>query len=336
MKIYSFFLVLITVLSLSVKAQISGNALHFDGVNDYVDMGNAATFNVGNAVTYEAWINPDTTLNGFIIAKWVAFQEDIQLGFTGDKIFFYLHNVFGGVQLFSSPLVPLHQYTHIAATYDASSGIAKLYINGVFDTSKSVFSGVSNSTGNLYFGFNPVRGDFIAPFKGIIDEVRIWNIARTESEIQSTMNQSLNGNEEGLIAYWKFDEGTGTITFDATSNQNHGTINGATWFPGTTSADNEKNFTQPDQFSLQQNYPNPFNRSTTIKYSIPTSEFVSLKVFDVLGNEVATLVNEEKPAGVYEVEFRSSVGNVQLASGIYFYRLTSGSFVETKKMQLLK
>jgi hypothetical protein len=340
MKIYSFFLILTTVLSLSVKAQISGNALQFDGVNDYVDMGNGATFNVGNAVTYEAWINPDTTLSGFIIAKWVAFAEDIQVGFSGNKIFFYLHDVFSGIQLYSSPLVPLHQYTHIAATYDASVGIAKIYINGVFDASKSVGSSVSNSTGNLYFGFNPVRGDFIAPFKGIIDEVRIWNIARTESEIQSTMNQSLNGNETSLIGYWKFDEGTGATTSDATSNHNNGTISGATWVPGPTPVENENNFTQPDQFSLQQNYPNPFNPSTKIKYTIPSviasetkqSQMVSLKVYDVLGNEIATLVNEEKPAGSYEVEF-SAEG---LTSGIYFYKLQAGTFVETKKMILIK
>jgi hypothetical protein len=90
--------------------------------------------------------------------------------------------------------------------------------------------------------------------------------------------------------------------------------------------------TQPEQFSLNQNYPNPFNPSTTISYSIPTSEFVTLKVFDVLGNEVATFANEEKTSGSYEVEFDAS----GLASGIYFYQLKAGSFVETKRMVLLK
>lgn len=88
----------------------------------------------------------------------------------------------------------------------------------------------------------------------------------------------------------------------------------------------------PNTFTLEQNYPNPFNPSTTIRYSIPTSEFVSLKVYDVLGNEVATLVNEEKSAGSYEVEFNASL----LSSGIYFYKLQVGNFVETKKMILMK
>ncbi len=92
------------------------------------------------------------------------------------------------------------------------------------------------------------------------------------------------------------------------------------------------NILSPGKFILQQNYPNPFNPSTTIKYSIPTSEFVTLKVYDALGKEVATLVNEEKPAGSYEVEFNAA----ELSSGIYFCKLQSGSFVETKKMILLK
>jgi hypothetical protein len=94
----------------------------------------------------------------------------------------------------------------------------------------------------------------------------------------------------------------------------------------------------PEQFTLEQNYPNPFNPSTTIKYSIPTSEFVTLKVFDVLGNEVATLVNEEKPAGSYEVEFSAVVTSrdLSLSSGIYFYTLQAGSFVQTKKLILIK
>ena len=93
----------------------------------------------------------------------------------------------------------------------------------------------------------------------------------------------------------------------------------------------------PEQFTLEQNFPNPFNPSTTIKYSIPASEFVTLKVYDVLGSEVATLVNEEKPAGSYEVEFDSHSGEGRnLTSGVYFYKIQAGNFVETKKMILMK
>ncbi|RKY93654.1 MAG: hypothetical protein DRQ01_04250 [Ignavibacteriae bacterium] len=85
-------------------------------------------------------------------------------------------------------------------------------------------------------------------------------------------------------------------------------------------------------YKLFDNYPNPFNPKTSIQYAVGSWQFVTLKVYDVLGNEVATLVNEEKLAGEYEVEF-SAKG---LPSGIYFYQLRAGNFVETKKMILLK
>jgi hypothetical protein len=89
---------------------------------------------------------------------------------------------------------------------------------------------------------------------------------------------------------------------------------------------------QPKEFSLYQNYPNPFNPSTKILYSVAKLSNVSIKVFDILGNEIATLVNEEIPAGIYEAEFDAT----QLTSGIYFYKLQAGPFIETKKMILLK
>ncbi len=88
----------------------------------------------------------------------------------------------------------------------------------------------------------------------------------------------------------------------------------------------------PAEYSLEQNYPNPFNPSTTINYSIKENGLVTLKVFDILGNEVKTIINAEQEAGVYRIEFNAS----SLASGIYFYTLTAGDFVSTKKMVLLK
>jgi hypothetical protein len=87
-----------------------------------------------------------------------------------------------------------------------------------------------------------------------------------------------------------------------------------------------------ENFYLAQNYPNPFNPSTKINYSIPKSGDVSLKVYDILGINVASLVNEFKEAGINSVEFNAS----SLPSGTYFYQLKAGDFVETKKMILLK
>ncbi|MCW8804364.1 MAG: T9SS type A sorting domain-containing protein, partial [Ignavibacteriaceae bacterium] len=108
---------------------------------------------------------------------------------------------------------------------------------------------------------------------------------------------------------------------------------------GLTDISDNKN-ELPSAFNLSQNYPNPFNPSTKINYTVPSVTLrqaqsdikVSLKVYDLLGNEIVTLVNEEKPAGEYEVEFKA----FGLSSGIYFYKLQAGGYLETRKMVLLK
>ncbi len=94
----------------------------------------------------------------------------------------------------------------------------------------------------------------------------------------------------------------------------------------------DEELTEAYSYSLSQNYPNPFNPSTNIKFQISEIGFVSLKVYDILGNEIATLVSKEKPAGSYEVEFNVT----NLPSGVYFYRLIAGSYIQTKKMLMLK
>ena len=103
-----------------------------------------------------------------------------------------------------------------------------------------------------------------------------------------------------------------------------------------TSVGNE-NARLPESYLLEQNYPNPFNPSTVINYQLPVYGRVELKIFDVLGREVSTLVNEEKSPGKYQVQWNgtNSFGNF-VSSGIYFYRLTSGKFTEIKKMVLIK
>jgi hypothetical protein len=98
----------------------------------------------------------------------------------------------------------------------------------------------------------------------------------------------------------------------------------------------EELINSPNGFVLKQNYPNPFNPSTSIQYALKNSQFVTLKVYDALGTEVATLVNEEKGSGVYQVEFNPASSISKPASSIYFYRLQAGNYSETKKMILMK
>lgn len=164
----------------------------------------------------------------------------------------------------------------------------------------------------------------------------------------------------GDTVEWQWIEGTHTTTSDSTSGQNvwdapldvahqvfrfvitapgvhhyHCTPHQSLGMVGTITAtisDVEDENNPPDMFQLSQNYPNPFNPSTRIQYSVNSTKNVTLKVYNLLGIEIATLVNEEKSAGEYNVEFNGS----NLPSGIYFYEMKAGSLTQTRKMILLR
>ncbi|MDQ7816896.1 MAG: two-component regulator propeller domain-containing protein [Melioribacteraceae bacterium] len=125
------------------------------------------------------------------------------------------------------------------------------------------------------------------------------------------------------------------ITFDSKGNTWIGTMGGGIAVyneSGIVSVPNVKTLNLPADFKLYQNYPNPFNPSTTISFSLPWSQFITLKIYDILGIEISTLVNEEKQPGNYKIKFDGS----NLSSGIYYYQISAGQFVETKKFVLLK
>jgi len=128
---------------------------------------------------------------------------------------------------------------------------------------------------------------------------------------------------------------TGTIGQPAigiSSTQSNTLISGF-WYEVLTSTNAEKeNDFLPGKFQLEQNYPNPFNPSTIIRYGLPKTTNVKLEVFDITGQIIEKLVDEEQPAGYYEINFNAQ----QLASGMYFYRIQAGSFNQVKKMILIK
>ena len=242
--------------------------------------------------------------------------------------------------------VQLNSWHHVATTYDGNA--MKIFIDGdLAAQSNAVFTIGNASNSNLLIGESPGFPGRV--FNGKIDEVRIWNVARTQSQIQSTMNTILSSEyysspDSGLAGYWRLDEGTGQTAEDLSFFSNTATLGTSanpdasdpTWVEANilivNVEDEINNNSIPTSFNLSQNYPNPFNPSTRINYSVPYNSLIKIKLFDILGNEVATLVNEEKPAGNYELLFIAT----KLSSGIYFYQLKAGDFVETKKMILMK
>jgi hypothetical protein len=154
-----------------------------------------------------------------------------------------------------------------------------------------------------------------------------WVMSIDRSSPDITVRHTLAMNVGMIYKYIYESFGWGT---EEISNLVYAKINGNEFGELVVSQDDFRN--ELTGFNLHQNHPNPFNPTTTIKYQIPELSFVTLKVYDVLGNEIALLVNGEKPAGKYEIEFDAS----RLPSGVYFYTLKTAEFVYSKKMILIK
>jgi hypothetical protein len=220
--------------------------------------------------------------------------------------------------------------------------------NGEYDDWIELYNNTANvlSLDNLYMSdtySNLMKWEFpggttIAPNSYLI----VW---ADEDLTQSGLHASFRLSASGENVILSYDNGIKIeeITFGAqTTDMGYARIpNGAGAFviqPPTFNLDNETALdvddesVLPKEFTLYQNYPNPFNPTTTISFQLPITSQVTLKIYDVLGNEVAILVNENKPAGSYEVMFDAT----RLSSGMYFYRIDIKNFSQVRKMILLK
>ena len=161
-----------------------------------------------------------------------------------------------------------------------------------------------------------------------------WNVLVT---LGYTELKSCNTPPCGLCVDWKFQRfvlpvGTNRIQFNGISGWGYDLIIDTICVKTTLIGIKKINSDIPKEFALYQNYPNPFNPSTTISYEIPKPAFVKVAIYDILGNEVALIVNEKQQPGKYDVTWDAS----NYASGVFFYKLTSGDFIQIKKMVVLK
>lgn len=266
---------------------ISSTALEFDGSSSYVAFKNSEIFDVTKQITIAAWVKQFDAGNGQH-NPWIT---------KGDHVFALKHHesnnyeffVYSndGWQVVRTPVLAGHNnsWHHFAGTFDGS--VLNFYLDGVKKSSTN-FSGEINfrPNDNLNFGRNSENTDRF--FNGVIDEVKIFNIALDEQQVQDIYNEN------------------------ATSIS-------------------ERETEIPLKVELFNNYPNPFNPTTKINYSIPEYGYVSLRVFNLVGEDVSTLVAGMQRAGYYTATFDAS----NLASGIYIYRIQAGTFSQSKKMVLL-
>lgn len=295
---------------ISVDLSTDGNTLIVGGHQDNADAGAAWIYiRNGNSWQYQ------TKLTGIGAIGNARFGRSVSISADGNTA------IIGGYE------------------DNASAGAVWVFVrNGITWTQQGDKLVGTGATGSASQGFSISLSDDgnTAVIGGIDDNAfagATWVFVRNDTVWSQSGNKLIgsdavgNANQGGAVAI--SSDGNTLIVGGIADNANLG----AAWIfiPGTNSVQQTSNET-PSNFLLEQNYPNPFNPSTVIRYQLPISGDVTLKVYDLLGNEVATLVNEYLPTGSYEVEFNAS----DLSNGIYFYKLQSGSFVETKKMILLK
>ncbi len=352
---------------------LSGKALILDGVDDYVEANTVANDVVFSLMlnplpvplTMEAWVYPEpqTGISSVLAFNTISGGNENMLFYDADSSKFY-HYAPGSESVLSTvPSVP-GQWYHVAVTIDfAGQGV--LYVDGAIQAN---FSTSVRPSRGARFSIGQEWDDAVTSqhFKGRVDEVRIWNVVRSQAAILASMNTPLRGDETKLVGLWHFDDpndlfvpiappfpDTTRKAYDATVNANDGTLFGydPTDIPFVPSgamgqvvavdddedeADDE-NYSLPEKFAIHQNYPNPFNPSTAIKFDLPERSHVTITIFNLLGQEVIELVNEEFSAGSHEVMWDGvSSGGEQVATGFYIYHLVAGDFDDTRKMILLK
>ena len=207
----------------------SGNyALSFDGGADFVLVTNTPSLDLSNQFTLEAWVYP-RSFSGrdrAVISKvgGTGGNNGYQMGFGQDGRLFLLFNASGeswpANSVSTPPLDILNKWTHVAGTYDNDT--MRLYVNGLLAASNTIGAkSAVKSLSNLRIGVDDNGSVF---FDGVIDEARVWNVARSGSTILSGMSQGLTGNETGLAACWRFNEGAGGVAADLSPNKNNGIL----------------------------------------------------------------------------------------------------------------
>ncbi len=209
-----------------------GNALEFDGSDDYVDIGDVLIDGLSE-VTVEAWIYPTAvptkaspsghnSNEGAIIHKSGSGDDNIGLTVSTGGLAFYIDNGSDNTLIGTQPT--LNTWTHVAATYDGTNLI--IYQDGVLDDSQASngSSNIINNSNNLRLGGGHIPGGSPHEFTGRIDEVRVWNYARTANEIVNDMCRSLEGDESGLIGYWRLDELVNSTTIADAISGNNGSL----------------------------------------------------------------------------------------------------------------
>ena len=266
------------------------SAYYFDGVNDFISVPNHPSINFRKEITVNFWMKVTQFFSreAYPIShgNW---ENRWKVSITNEGVRWTIKTdttANNGVKdLDSQTQLVLDSLYMVTVLYDGSD--FEIYLNGILDASSNWGGLILPTTIDLSIGQH-LPGNNNYNFKGILDDIRIYNRALTLQEIQDIYNETTAIETPPPIA--------------------------------------------PGEYRLYQNYPNPFNPVTNFRFRVSNFGLVSLKVYDIMGREVAILVNEKKPPGEYLVQWNAK----EFASGVYYYRIIINEFDKTRKLILLK
>ncbi|MDN3491542.1 LamG-like jellyroll fold domain-containing protein [Winogradskyella bathintestinalis] len=303
-----------------VAPNLSGNnALNFDGNDDYVELGNNAIFDITSQITLEASVySTQLTGENNIITKFgdSVYRDSYLLRTINGVVYFDLKINDTWVSVNSISAIPLNTWSHISAVYNGTS--MKLYINGVPNTTVPQTGNIDVSTSTVKIG----KWNGSNSFNGNIDEVRIWNIAISDSDILDNYNTELTGNEIGLVAYYNFNQGTAngdntslTTLMDLSANNLIGTLNN---FQLTGMTSNWVGGVDFSTLSLEDNFS--LNRSEISLFPIPAHEFIQVSGLSKTENyRIYNIQGTKIKNGFISKNDKIDIQN--LTNGMYFLQI---------------
>ena len=342
----------VSFLSFSISTSVSifaNTALDFVDPIQYIEVSNMNnTFE--NSGTFSAWINPfSADYKGRI-----AFQENNWEIYTSSQsekfvaVSFVKYYTNAPLIVSTENVVPRNEWSQIAVSFNGKNAV--IYINGekVEQTVVSNADGevVNTQNENLLIG----NSRSFQSFDGKMDEVRIWNVERSQAQIKDNMNCDLDTDEKGLAGYFKFDEAVGTVSFDETSNRyqanlvNFNTDN--SWIASDIELNEREetlkvtheNYDNEQNIVLFQNSPNPMRTNTEIKFQVKKAAVCELNVYNAKGEKVANIFSDQvQNSEVVTISWNGKDDNGRdVAAGFYLYKIKAGRYTSTKKMILMK
>ena len=225
MKTQSIFKIisLVFLLSASLSSILAANyAVQFDGQDDYIDCGPTEELHQVEDITIECWFKSNSNRRAIIVTNrhvddgcdfpTLMMENGFAIISCDDRLF--------RRDIISQTRINDNEWHHIAGVKDGIRWI--IYVDGEAETTLNEAHELSGSQYNLHIGHHGAWNDF--QIQGIVEELRIWEIARSEEEILTTMNVMISGDEEGLVGYWRFDEGEGQTVNDLSGNEHHGRL----------------------------------------------------------------------------------------------------------------